>query len=616
MKKSPSNEILVGRRDIEDIEGLTILEDVVWNSSINKCILKLQFDLDGIPATSELKKTVWYVHIDDNYPKGKINFYPAFNGGINITYPHQSYNGYTEGELWRSGNLCLDSQIKGLNRGINPSEYTNVEDRLYWHCLRALNWIKAAFEGDLLSIGDYFELPVFPASNRNELVAFNESDETFGRWHFSKSVYGYVELIKFKSDPNIFLIESMNTSKGHIRRKITWGSINNNLKKQTGLWILLKDIPIIIDWQVPRTYKELMELCTKQAIDIVSIIKDFAKEHRNNKRYFLIIGFPIPNKIGEPDVQICWQAIKLPAFSTDQIYFKGYSYGKAKFRLVQKNESIYWNMDLKRIFDKNMNIEWITTENWNAETLQSRGRVVRQLRELNILLIGCGALGSHIGENLARAGILKLTLMDGERLAAGNLTRHTLTLNEILKGKAEMISRRLSLCNPLIDIQSISEKLTSSNIESLNLNQYDLIIDCTGDNSILELLEEFNFKDNKIIISSSISRNAKRLYLFSSDAKVFKASSFLEKLKPFAIRDLNEFKNEPLPREGIGCWNPVFPAKANEITLMASISINYIEEVIQENPYRDNFRVYETLYNNGIFSGVNIVETEKNNAYQ
>ncbi|MCS6105072.1 ThiF family adenylyltransferase [Clostridium botulinum] len=613
MKKSPSNEILIGRRDLDDIKGLTLIEDVIWNDNIKKWILKLQFDLDDIPNSSELKKTVWYVHIDDNYPKGKINFYPATNGGIRQTYPHQTYNDYIEGELWREGNLCLDSSVKSLNRGINPAEVSTKEGRLFWHCSRALNWISAAYKGKLLNAGDYFELPVFP-NTRNELVAFNESERTFGKWNFSKSIYGYVELSKLKNSSKIILVENMNTYDGHIRRKITWGSISDNSSKENGLWILLKHIPITREWQVPSKYKELMEICNKQAVDIVGIIRKFAKEHRDNKRYILLIGFPIPNKIGESNIQICWQAIKLPKFSHEQAYFKGYQHGKSKVRRVQKNELVYWTQDYKNIFDKNMKIEWISTENWNEENLLSRGRVSKKLRELNILLIGCGALGSNIAEGLARAGALKLSLMDGEILVAGNLTRHTLTLNEILESKAEMLQKRLSLCSPLVKTQSICAKLSISNIDDMNLNQYDLIIDCTGENSLIELLEDFNFKDNKIIISTSVSRGAKRLYLYSSIAKDFKVINFLNKLRPFAMRDLNDFKEEPLPREGIGCWHPVFPAKANEIALMASISINYIEEVIKMNSFNDNFRVYETIYNNGVFSGINSVGTEQKDA--
>lgn len=613
MKKSPSNEILIGRRNLDDIKGLTLIEDVIWNNNIKRWILKLQFDLDAIPDNSELKRTVWYVHIDDNYPKGKINFYPAASGGIRQTYPHQTYNDYIEGELWREGNLCLDSSVKSLNRGINPSESSTVEDRLYWHCLRALNWIKVAYEGKLLSTGDYFELPVFPNS-RNELVAFNESDRTFGKWHFSKSTYGYVELIRLKNSSKILVVESMNTYDGDIRRKVTWGSIGNNSPKENGLWILLKDIPITREWQVPGNYKELMEICNEQAVDIVDIIREFAREHRDSKRYILLIGFPIPNKIGESNTQICWQAIKLPMFSYSRAYLKGYVHGKSRLRTVQKNELVYWAQDYKNIFGKNMKIEWVSTENWNEETLLSRGRVSKKLRELNILLIGCGALGSNIAEYLARAGVLELTLMDGEILVAGNLTRHTLSLNEILKSKAEMIQERLSVCSPLIKTRSICEKLSISNINDMNLNQYDLIIDCTGENSLIELLEDFNFEDNKIIISSSVSRGAKRLYLYSSIAKDFKTRNFLDKLRPFATKDLNDFKDEPLPREGIGCWHPVFPAKANEIALMAAISINYIEEIIQKNSFDENFRVYETIYNNGIFSGINIVRMEKADA--
>jgi tRNA A37 threonylcarbamoyladenosine dehydratase len=58
-----------------------------------------------------------------------------------------------------------------------------------------------------------------------------------------------------------------------------------------------------------------------------------------------------------------------------------------------------------------------------------------------VLLIGAGAIGSALGELLVRGGVRDLTVIDSENATVGNLTRHTLTMDEAGNSKAMSVAR-------------------------------------------------------------------------------------------------------------------------------------------------------------------------------
>lgn len=600
--REPSNALLNGRRDLEDIDGVTIIEDLTWNEDISKWAIKLGIELKEIPHKERLRYTKWYVHIDNNYPSGRIKFYPAADGGITCTYHHQSFNSYDNGRLWRNGDLCLDTQLMVLNRGINQIEPTDGQYRLYWTCLRAVNWLYAAYNKELLYTGDFFELPVFP-SKVNGIVVFNENNATYQRWKYSNNTYGFVDFVKINGISNVLLVKNMVTYNQKIRRRVSWGSVVVEEASERGLWVFLRDIPVIEEWQVPQTFGGLVQVCNKQDINIIDIIREAAPNFRDGKAHVLLIGFPIPNKVGECNVQVVWQALKLPILSQGKLHFKGF----------MNKESSYWINDKINVLKNEMELDWVKSENWNEETLLSRGRIDKSLRKLNVLLIGCGALGSNIAENLVRAGISSITIFDGDNFQAGNLTRHTLTITNIRESKAEELCKRLQSCNPLVNVKFIDAYLSYNNMFDIDINKYDLIVECTADNQVLDCLSRYTYKADKHIISASISKGATRLYLYSTAADNFKIQDFYDRLSRFTQHDLSEYTDDELPREGIGCWHPVFPAKSYDMTLMSSIAAIYIEEIITTNLVDSNFSVYQKKYKDAIFLGVQKIDTDIKN---
>jgi len=102
-----------------------------------------------------------------------------------------------------------------------------------------------------------------------------------------------------------------------------------------------------------------------------------------------------------------------------------------------------------------------------------------RLLKSKVAVIGCGALGTHIASNLARAGIGHLLVMDRDLVELNNLQRQTL-FDESDVGTPKVIAaaRKLRQINSEIRIESLVINLHNENIEDI-IAGVDLVIDAT-----------------------------------------------------------------------------------------------------------------------------------------
>ena len=94
-------------------------------------------------------------------------------------------------------------------------------------------------------------------------------------------------------------------------------------------------------------------------------------------------------------------------------------------------------------------------------------RLPDALIEQDILLIGAGALGASVAEMLVRGGVRKLTVLDFDAIHAGNLTRHTLTLEDLSAPKASALADHLNQLSPHVDVNWIDTAFPAVKGESL-----------------------------------------------------------------------------------------------------------------------------------------------------
>ena len=103
MMINPSDNLRRGRRNLEGISGLSIIDDLQWDHLSKSFYLHVCIEVeDSSPFIPS--KTEWYISIDPAYPYGDIEVYPSVQNGITCTFPHQSNNhSLAKNNLWRMG---------------------------------------------------------------------------------------------------------------------------------------------------------------------------------------------------------------------------------------------------------------------------------------------------------------------------------------------------------------------------------------------------------------------------------------------------------------------------------------------------------------------------------
>ncbi|MFC1935043.1 ThiF family adenylyltransferase [Chloroflexota bacterium] len=114
-----------------------------------------------------------------------------------------------------------------------------------------------------------------------------------------------------------------------------------------------------------------------------------------------------------------------------------------------------------------------------------------KLSKGNVVIIGCGALGSNIATFLVRAGVGKVRIVDRDFIEYHNLQRQVLFNEEDIKAalpKAIAAKRHLRKINSSIEIEGIVADANYTNIERF----------CSGADVILDGLDNF---DTRLLIN-------------------------------------------------------------------------------------------------------------------
>ncbi len=129
-----------------------------------------------------------------------------------------------------------------------------------------------------------------------------------------------------------------------------------------------------------------------------------------------------------------------------------------------------------------------------------------QLLASRVAVIGCGALGTVLANNLARAGVGHLTIADRDFIEANNLQRQVLfDEDDLARGlpKAVAAVEKLRRINSEIEITGLTEDINADNIEAI-VASVDLVMDGTDNFETRYLLNDACIKAGKPWIYSGV----------------------------------------------------------------------------------------------------------------
>lgn len=105
---------------------------------------------------------------------------------------------------------------------------------------------------------------------------------------------------------------------------------------------------------------------------------------------------------------------------------------------------------------------------------------VEKLSKAAVLVVGLGGVGSFAAEFLARAGVGKMTIVDGDTVDITNINRQLPALHSTVgKHKVDVVSERLMDINPNLELIKVNEFLNPDRMaEILDGGNFDYILDC------------------------------------------------------------------------------------------------------------------------------------------
>jgi tRNA A37 threonylcarbamoyladenosine dehydratase len=105
--------------------------------------------------------------------------------------------------------------------------------------------------------------------------------------------------------------------------------------------------------------------------------------------------------------------------------------------------------------------------------------VLEKLKNLHVLVIGLGGVGSYAAEFLARAGVGNMTIVDGDTVDLTNTNRQLPALHSTVGlPKTTVMATRIRDINPDINLNVIQEFLTPEVVNDLVSSEFDYVFDC------------------------------------------------------------------------------------------------------------------------------------------
>lgn len=535
--------------------------------------------------------TFWYATLPEDYPYGEISLFPAKKGGIEKTYWHQAYNAIgCPSAPWRLGNPCVSTILRFWGRKQYDVEPREVETRLVWHINRLYEWLLKADSGSLVGEGDPFEMPEYPGTSLMRSFGYFYGDEhSYEIISRAERKYGVARVRKLKGSEAWVLAAIEDRDKNLL---LGQPDQEMDLEDETyAVWVELKDVPHLSPWQGIRTYGELRAILEESGIGFGDLIDRFSCVLRDGTQHLFLLGFPVQEFIGGKDRRQRWLACRLPTLA----------YGRIKgFR---SRECSFTDYDLQKSLYNEAEIEWLYSRCWDESEVLCRGALPEEVRKLRFLIVGLGSVGSIMAELLARMGVKDFILIDDDMLEIGNLTRHTLTLSSLGNLKVEGVARRLRQIEPSVKVEVLSKCAELARRKNRDLVEAaDVCMDCSGADGVLYNWSREPFRTEKLFVSVSVGLGAGELFVYGARSRTFPFEDFNTKIRPYIIKATEKYRGVRLPMTGIGCWNPTFPARADDIWLLTSVAVKEVEAFI--NGRWHGMRIFSLRNNGGTFDGV------------
>jgi molybdopterin/thiamine biosynthesis adenylyltransferase len=223
----------------------------------------------------------------------------------------------------------------------------------------------------------------------------------------------------------------------------------------------------------------------------------------------------------------------------------------------------------------------------NFKTYDHNDQMV--LLKAHVVVIGLGGLGGGVCETLARVGVGRLTLVDGDRFSDHNLNRQALcTENELGAAKAETAARRIRAINSTTETVIHTDFMTADNGAAI-IQDAQVIVDCLDNIPSRFTLQAVAKAAGLPLVSAAVGGEAGHLMvIFPGD------------------RGLEQIYGPPEAQQGEKGAEAVLGCLPHMVTLMANLEVNEALNILLGRESRLRGRMLLVDLAGGLFETVDL----------
>ena len=153
----------------------------------------------------------------------------------------------------------------------------------------------------------------------------------------------------------------------------------------------------------------------------------------------------------------------------------------------------------------------------------------KKILSSKVLIVGVGGLGCPAAENLVRAGVGTVGLIDNDIVNLSNIHRQSLfSSKDIKKQKVNVAAKKLKEINPMTKIETYKARLNEKNIKNI-IKDYELIIDGSDNFKTKFLINDYCIKFKKKLVTGAISKFDGHVFTFDfKDKKTASLKNFYQ----------------------------------------------------------------------------------------
>ena len=130
----------------------------------------------------------------------------------------------------------------------------------------------------------------------------------------------------------------------------------------------------------------------------------------------------------------------------------------------------------------------------------------QKLKQIKVLVVGSGGLGSPVLQYLAAAGIGTLGIVDDDRVSLSNLQRQVIFDTELVgQPKVQAAAARISHINPHVRVETHEVRLAADNARDL-ICGYDIIVDGSDNFETRYLVADVCEEEKRPLVAAALGR--------------------------------------------------------------------------------------------------------------